>query len=380
VLIVSWGGGGNFPPALALAARLVAAGHDVALLADAAPAERSVAEAVARSGAQLLEYRSVEPWPAGVSLEEDPARFHEMRNGLATAHDVLAAAAQFRPDVVVVDCMLGAGLVAAERLGLPTAVLVHVLYQPFVCFWGDISVNVSQCRKAFGMADLAAPATLDQLRRAAKVLVLVPEAFDYPGAPRGDETHYVGPILDPAPPGTPHDLGFDPTDDRPLVLVSLSTTPMRQQEALPPILEALAGLSVRGLLTLGGIAVELPSVPPNVAVHRYLPHAEVLPLVSAVVTHAGLSTVMASIAHGIPLLCIPQGREQPLNAARVQACGAGITLEAGAASESIAAALTAVLDDPSYADAARRLAASIDALGRGQAAVDHVLSLIGSGP
>lgn len=382
VLIVSWGGGGNFPPAEALADRLVRCGHEVAVIADAAPADRSVVESVTSCGAQLFEYRSVEPWPAGLSLEEDPVRFDEMRNGVPTAKDILAAAVEFQPHVMVVDCMIGAGLVAAEELGLPTAVLVHVLYQPFVSYWADISVDVSRCRKAFGMPDLDAPVAFEQLKRCAKVLVLVPEAFDYPEAPRTDETHYVGPIFSEHPAAPLDDLGFHPSDDRPLVLVSLSTTPMRQREALPPILGALGGLPVRGLVTLGGIAVDLQchSVPDNVVVHDYLPHAAVLPQVSAVVTHAGLSTVMAALAHGIPLVCIPQGREQPLNAERVHACGAGISVAMDAKPEVIASAIETVLGEPSHKSAAESVAAAINALGRGQAAVDHVQSLLTRAP
>jgi len=273
-------------------------------------------------------------------------------------------------------------LVAAEKLNLPTAVLVHVLYQPFVSYWADISVDVRRCRKVFGMPELDAPVVFEQLKRCAKVLVLVPEAFDYPDAPRTEETHYVGPIFSQRAGGPLSDLGLHASDDRPLVLVSLRTTPMRQHEALPPILAALGALPVRGLVTLGGIAVDLPydSVPDNVVVHDYLPPTAILPQVSLVVTHGGLSTVMATLTHGIPLVCIPQGREQPLNAERVQACGAGISLEMDAQPEAIASAITTVRGDSSYTAAARELAAAIDLLGRGQAAVDHVNALLAKVP
>jgi MGT family glycosyltransferase len=376
VLVVSWNGGGNFPPALALAARLVEAGREVAVMADAAPASSSSFERVAGVGAKLLEYLSLEPWPNGLSLEEDPGRFDEIRNGVTVAGDVLAAAEEFKPDALVVDCMTGAGLVAAEHLGIPTAVLVHVLYQPFVCYWADISVDASRCREALGMERLEAPAMAEQLRRMAKVLVLVPEAFDYPDAPRTPETHYVGPILDPKVPELPAGLGFDPADDRPLVLVSLSTTPQHQKEALPPILEALGNLSVRGLLTLGGVEAGKQAVPDNVVVHDYLPHRGLLGQVSAVVSHAGLSTVMAALAEGVPLVCIPQGREQPLNAERVAACGAGINLPIDASAEAISEAVSAVVADPAYGDGAMAMQGLIERQGSGVSATRHVEALL----
>ncbi len=376
ILVVSWGGGGNLTPALALAARLTRAGHEVVFLADAEPAGRSALhDGMTAAGATLRSYPSVEPWPDGVTLEDDPQRFDEIRNGLATGRDILAVAAEVEPSALVVDCMTGAGLVAAEVLGIPTAVLVHVLYQPFVTLWADMSVDVNRCRAALGLPELPPPAVLGQLERLARVLVLVPQSFDYPDPPVTDATCYVGPILDPDPPPAPGDLGFAVDDRRPLVLVSLSTTPMGQAAAFPPILEALGRLPVRALVTLGRVAVDLPSLPANVVVRDHLPHAAVLPQVSAVVSHAGLSTVMASLAHGVPLVCIPQGREQPLNADRVQACGAGITLPTGATPEAIGAAVATVLDDGTYRAAARSMAEAIAELGRGQLAADLVQSL-----
>lgn len=380
VLIVSWNGGGNLPPALALAARLVDSGHEVAVMTDAAPADSSSIGRVASCGAKLLEYPSVEPWPPGLSLEDDPVRFDEIRNGVGVAWDVVAAAEGFKPDVMVVDCMAGAGLVAAEHLGIPTAVLVHVLYQPFVCYWADVAVDVTRCREAFGMERLEAPVLLAQLTRTSKVLVLVPKEFDYPDAPGTGETHYVGPILEPVIPEPPADLGFDSSDDRPLVLVSLSTTPQRQKEALPPILEALGELDVRGLLTLGEIDVGEQSVPSNVVVHDYLPHRSILGQASVVISHGGLSTIMTALAHGVPLVCIPQGREQPLNAERVGACGAGINLPIDAGPRSIADAVTAVLEQPSYRGAASSMSALIARQGAGASAANHVEALLAQGP
>jgi|SRR5579875_40023 len=378
VLLVSWDGGGNLPPALALAARLVRAGHEVAVMADGSPPRPAVAAAVAASGATLVPYPSMEPWPAGVSFEDDPARFDEVRNGVATAQDSLAVAEEMHPDALVVDCMAGAGLVAAERLALPTAVLVHVLYQPFVAYWADLAVDVNRCRSALGMATLEAPVVLEQLRRLATVLALVPESFDYPGAPRTPTTHYVGPILDPTPPEPPADLGFAPADDRPLVLVSLSTTAQGQQRALPVILDALECLPARCLLTLGGVEVGDLRTPPNVVVHEWLPHRDVLPQVAAVIGHGGLSTVMAALAHGVPLVCVPQGREQPLNAERVAACGAGIALPMDAGAQEIADATSRVLSTPAFAQAAAAVKADIARHGAGEEAARRVQSLLGA--
>ncbi len=110
----------------------------------------------------------------------------------------------------------------------------------------------------------------------------------------------------------------------PWILLSLSTTLQRQTEALPTMLEAVESLPVRVLLTLGGvIPTDAVPVPTNVTVRDFVAHDMVLPHMAAVVCHGGLSTITSALAAGVPLICIPQGRDQHYNAARVAASGVG---------------------------------------------------------
>lgn len=95
--------------------------------------------------------------------------------------------------------------------------------------------------------------------------------------------------------------------------------------------------------------------PPNVAVVRSAPHGEVLAHADVLVTHAGHGTVVKALVAGVPIACLPTGRDQPDNAARLKARGAGIKLSRKAAPRRIRAAVQRLIDDPSYAAAARRL-------------------------
>src|SRR6201995_3063293 len=96
ILIASWDGGGNVPPALNLGARLVRRGHQVRLLG-----WESMASRAAASGLEFTVYPSVPPWPAGVSLEKAwrrrliPALF-----GSGTGDDIRHEIESFAPDVV----------------------------------------------------------------------------------------------------------------------------------------------------------------------------------------------------------------------------------------------------------------------------------------
>ena len=160
---------------------------------------------------------------------------------------------------------------------------------------------------------------------------------------------YAGPVLDdPDWAGEwqnpwPHD------DPRPLVVASLSSTFQNQRDVLRRIITALGTLPVRGLVTLGpAMAGERFQVPGNVVTVDHAPHARVFPHASAIVTHAGHGTVMRALANGVPLLCLPMGRDQDDNAARVVARGVGLRLRPSSGPSRIGAAVRRLLNEPAF--------------------------------
>jgi MGT family glycosyltransferase len=161
---------------------------------------------------------------------------------------------------------------------------------------------------------------------------------------------FVGPILDVQGVGSAElEPTFQDNRDDPLVLVSFSTSHMGQHALLQNVIDGLSSVSARVLVTTG------PSVDPgslrpasNTRVVHYLQHHSILPRTSIVVTHAGLGTVMASLSHGVPLVCIPMGRDQNFNAARVADLGAGRVLAPDGDPDTIARAVESVLGDPAY--------------------------------
>jgi UDP:flavonoid glycosyltransferase YjiC (YdhE family) len=92
----------------------------------------------------------------------------------------------------------------------------------------------------------------------------------------------------------------------------------------------------------------------------------------AVVTHAGMGTVATALAAGLPMVCLPQGRDQPLNAARVEELGAGLMLAAEAVPSGLASAVRTVLGGRHYRTAAQQLAAQACGVGNGELATDLV--------
>ena len=90
-------------------------------------------------------------------------------------------------------------------------------------------------------------------------------------------------------------------------------------------------------------------------------HRRVLPHAAAVITHGGHGTVIKALAAGCPVLVLPLGRDQPDNAARVTRLGAGIRLRSSASPRKIAAAVTELINDPAYAEAATALGQQVRA-------------------
>jgi MGT family glycosyltransferase len=240
--------------------------------------------------------------------------------------------------------------------------------------WGRGLGAVNRARTENGLAPVES--VIDAFGRADRCLVLSPRALDHPGRVFPGNVLHVGPRLDdPAWAGGPVEL---PEGDAPLVLASLRSSFMKQRRPLERIGEALGGLPVRGLVTTGP-AVDPATVraPDNVLVTGVASHRAVLRDAAVAITHAGHGTAVKSLAAGVPLVCIPQGRDQGEVARHVELAGAGITVRRNASPRVIARAVERVLSDPSYRSAARRLADEIAAETADDRAVAEIEALAG---
>jgi UDP:flavonoid glycosyltransferase YjiC (YdhE family) len=122
------------------------------------------------------------------------------------------------------------------------------------------------------------------------------------------------------------------------------------------ILEALEGLPVRGLVTLGpSLNKNEFRAPANAVLETFAPHSAVLPHAAAIVSQCGLGTLSKALRAGVPLLCMPLVGDQPDNAARIVFHGAGLRLSPYASATDIRAALTRILQEPRFRESARRL-------------------------
>ena len=416
-LLVLWEGGGNVPPQLALARRLVERGHRVRVLAPRVLRSRiEAAGCVYIPLHEVPEHDSSSPagdllkdWEVRISLSAATRVRDRLIFGtaLAYSHDVTTAIEEERPDVVLSDYLLLGAYVATERAGVPLAALVHTVYplpapgappygmglqpargalsrlrdaalaQVFRRFYNARLADLNRVRAVAGLPALSS--TFEQFWGADRLLVLTSPAFDFPATSLPPSVRYVGPQFDDPAWIAPWELPAPLTDDgRPLVLVSLSTTYQGQADVVRRIGAALADLPVRGLVTLGpALRPEEVALPPNVLAAPYAPHTLVCPLADLVVTHGGHGTIITTLSFGVPVVCLPMGRDQADNAARVVWRGAGLRCSSKASATTLRRTIRRALDDPQFRVGARRIAEGIASHDGASQAIQEMEALAG---
>ncbi|MFT3927785.1 MAG: glycosyltransferase [Myxococcales bacterium] len=396
-------GGGNVPPVLGLARRMAARGHHVRVLGDPAilpdarawGLEFSPFVHAPHQNLRSLEHDRLRDWTARTSMGQLKRITQEVMFSPAHKYalDTLAEVAHFEPDVVVADYCIPGAAMAAEKAGVKCAVLVHhpyplpapgvppfglglrpgrsllsrlrdVVLRAFTTFFfnrlGLAPINAA--RSALGLERLHV--VFEQMTRVPRVLVMTSPRFDF--ASQGAlpaSVRYVGPALDDPAWTEPCKLLENANaSERPLVLVGLGSTFQNQKALTQRVIDALGDLPVRGLVTLGNVfqPTEFHAAP-NVEVVRSAPHAALLPHARVAVAHGGHGTVIKALSEGVPVLCLPLGRDQHDNAARVTHAGAGLHLKATVSTARIRAAVARLLDEPAFRTSARELAQEIKA-------------------
>jgi UDP:flavonoid glycosyltransferase YjiC (YdhE family) len=351
---------GHLYPLLPLAEAATEAGHRVAF----ATGEPALTEVRARGwtafpaapdpGAREDFLRAF-PQLLEVDPEEHRALFfselfvrRELPARLAALTAIVAA---WRPDAIVNEVAEYAGPIAATAEELP---YVTAGYGPLV---------------QPSVAERAAEATIP-FWDAAGVEPVEPRAYLDP-CPRSLQIGVIGllpalpvrltPLPLPRPGPAPIPLGPHART----VYVTFGTVWNRDAAPFRAAFDALADVPVNVVATLGG-ELDLGPVPANVSVHRFIPQAELLPHCDAVIAHGGAGTTLGALAHGLPLILLPQGGDQHYNAERAARAGAALvgTLD-----------VTRLLEDDVLRAAAQRVAAELAALPDPAEVVERIVDI-----
>jgi MGT family glycosyltransferase len=305
--------------------------------------------------------------------------------GMAVPEALLREVDRERPDTLVVDYQMRSALCASELTGVPTAAVVHTAHRFHGIVLDPEAMQktyqlLNRTRALLGLWTLRQSDTVTTsvatMRRCERAIIVMPAEFDPWDEPLANLVH-VGPIFEEDPGGVVLHLPWPPDDPYPLVVVSMSSQYMYQESVLARIARAVEDLPIRVLVTTGyELLPDELGLSPSVVVRSYVPHLALLPRASVVVTHGGMGTIMAAFACGVPIICMPLGRDQPGNALRVKELGAGTALSTDASKQDIRSAVIEALESEELRSGAGRMAEVVGEYGWGAVAVRELEKLI----
>jgi UDP:flavonoid glycosyltransferase YjiC (YdhE family) len=372
---------------LAIARHLHAAGHVVGFVSQrdlkpALAAASLAAESFGDSGASL-------PTPRDLPIEDERwmQRWYASDTLRGFAEPLIAGAAhaieRFRPDVICADPIAYGPIIAAARAGIPWAgvstTLLPLAPPSFSCVMtrGFGSVRAEVVRR-FAQAGVEARMAHHEVVSPWLNTVFATEAF----VPRSLSGNDYSWLVSAIGSGRPHDPAFPwhlLDSRRALVYVSFGggeslafpeDVLLRIAAAVPAETAQLV-FALQGLMD-GPAAGQLPS--DSIAVRR-APQLELLDRAAVVVTHGGANTVAECLRAGCPMLVLPIGHEQPLQAELVVRAGVGLALPLRASIAEIAGAFARLHTEPSFRARAAVIARSYTATNGAEAVADRLIQL-----
>ena len=336
VLLTTQPGYGHFRPLLPLARALVAGGHEVRVGTSASYApvvEREGLKAEAVGLDWLHGVRSTIPPelkapPEADTLETFFAHQFVRMTAERLAIDVVALSDRWRPHLIVRETTEYGGSLAAEMLDLPSAALQ--VASPTVMsdrVLAEVAVALDELRPRLGLPpDPGLAALRDEL-----VICFAPPALHDPtfGLPAGLHSFYPGsPRASGSLPDSVARLGLE----RPLVYATLGTVfndPANELPFFPSIQQGLFDAPVDLLMTVGPNVdpASLGDQRPGVCVLPYVPQRAVLDRCAVVICHGGYGTLLDAVDSAVPLVVVPFGADQHVNAAAVRRLSIGIVVE-----------------------------------------------------
>ena len=380
ILFASTRAAGHFGPLIPFAHACRRAGHDVLV---AAPGQ--LAPHADRAGlphAPLADPRDDVLAPLWARLksidDEHTANQIALTEIFAGEHarralpGMLTTMRRWRPDVVVRETAEFSSIAAAEALGIPHVHVAIFLAMELSFDWGALAAPMDALRAMAGLR----PDPHPERHWDAPCLTLAPRSLEDPLTAPHPETRRFRERARTAQPLP----GRWPTDD-PLLYVSFGSVAAGAgfyPGLYRAVVDGLEGLPARVLLTVGTDVdpADLGPVPASVHVERWVPQAAVMPHAAAMIGHGGSGSTLMAMAAGVPVALIPMFADQPANARRIAALGAGLALgpvmegeparslagpDAAARIGDLRDAAIRLLDEPVYRDTARALAAEIGA-------------------
>jgi len=370
VLFTPLGELGHVNPLVGICQRLVRDGHRVGV-----HCRRNFAAQLARAGVdaewfgEVTEGGEMTPQRLAARMRDPRWLKHWYGHALATTEPEISAieatVRAFRPDVMAVDPLNAAAAIVAERVRLPWAALSTNFAAARPADWNCPFLEVGG-RAVESLHDLAATRGV-ALRLAGTDAVspwfntlFTTEVF----APRpaaNDYSHYVGPARVEGARGDEPPFPWERLDDRPLIYVASGAGQSLafDAEQLRHIARGVDPDAVTMVIAAQSLvddAAFRAAVPPRIIVTGYAPQRRLLERAAAAVIHGGVNSVNECLDVGCPMLVLPLGKEQPLQAELARRAGVGVALDPIAMTDDdCRAALRRLLEHDAHRNAARAI-------------------------
>ena len=183
-----------------------------------------------------------------------------------------------------------------------------------------------------------------------------------------DRYHFIGPSIRPVT--APVEKTADKT-----VYISMGTVNQNRQ-FYHNCINVLAATGWQVIISMGTNNDHFDDLPENIQVYESVDQMAVLSIADAFITHCGMNSASEGLYFGVPLVLFPQTPEQDAVAKRTEELGAGVRLKS-ISEEDVLDALTKVINEPQYKDAALRVSESFKACGGAQEAKEFLEQIAG---
>lgn len=365
ILFAFIGGNGHFQPLVPIAYAVKSAGHSVVIACS-----HSMLPIVEATGFACLplgnapqttsKVERIDLRPLNIEREEYDLRENFARRGAqARVPNMIEACTTWQPDLIVCDEVDFGSMIAAEYLGIPHATVVVIAAGSFIRP-EVVTEPLEELRAEYGL--LPDP----DLTMLSRYLMLVPIPLSYRDSafPLPATAHLLQPFtrLDNAPALPIHN--YDPS--RPTIYFTLGTVFNTESgDLFSRVIVGLHEIKANVIVTVGKHInpAEFGAQPDHIHITQYIPQLTVLPHCELIISHGGSGTVIASLAHGLPMVLIPMGADQLHNASRCKTLGVGEVLDAlNVTSYDIHETVSAMLTTPSYRKSAHKLKEEINTL------------------
>ncbi|WP_054534460.1 glycosyltransferase [Herpetosiphon geysericola] len=370
---------GHFHPLVPLAQACVDAGHQVAFATGG-----DLQQAVEHAGFQWFQagYPSLHAVPpVNPPVHEVDQRAWILANmyagQLASAMlpDLLAIGYQWQPDLIVRNSFEYSGCIAAEACTIP-----HVSFE--VSFFANANRDPSllglAVQKLCQQFNLECAEGYALLYRYAHLSCFA-EPYQLPHVALPPTTLRFRPTLYRETRSTSERIILP--SDRPTIYVTLGTIYGYNLHIFETILHAFQTEPYHLVMSIG--QQHDPMVfgvqPAHITIVRYLPQWQILPHCDAVICHGGFSSLVGALSHGLPVIIIPLGADQPDHAQRCAELGVGIALDSQQLTPLvIQQTLRELIQNPCYRAKAQALQATMEAYPPISTAVPFLEQLVAS--